>query len=594
MKTKEEQKPKGEDDTPKGGASSSNLAASIKGAGQLVLLQIMSRMSTFILNQIALRFITREVLGIVAVEMELLSSTILFLSRENIRMALLRSASDTKESKDPGNDSDDKNDHQRSEEREEEGYQKAVNMTWIAILVGALLSLGFIAYFNLASKSETGYSTVIAVFCLAAFVELLSEPMYVITVNRMKFDLRLRVEGSAVVLKCVAILGLLVLASRISAGSIPEFHATMAFALAQLAYSLALLAGYTMFYVVKERNSIALFFPKRIQDGSNKSFYLDPTLSSVALSFTLQGLLKHVLTEGDKILSVYMITAAIQGDYALVEKYGSLIARMIFQPLEETGRVYFSRAVGSTKDFRSNIETASLLLSIIIRLHIVLGFIFIFIGTNYTGLAVDILAGRVFSSGSAPIVLAIYCIYVPIMGVNGITEAYLQALATKETLTKQSYWMGACWAIFIGVAYVSIKIFDLGAMGLVVANCVNLLMRIGFAWSFIRHNLLVTAVDQCKQVEDEESAKRLRHKLKNDLSIWNLVPSKPLMWIGFLAIWVATFYSDQKLGWQTTRQKLSHLAIGVASGVFALLLIYTQERRLVNDVRSLAQKFRQR
>lgn len=41
------------------------------GGVQLVLLQVGSRLATFAMNQLALRFITREVLGVVALEMEL-------------------------------------------------------------------------------------------------------------------------------------------------------------------------------------------------------------------------------------------------------------------------------------------------------------------------------------------------------------------------------------------------------------------------------------------------------------------------------------------------------------------------------------------
>ncbi|KAI8848949.1 Rft protein-domain-containing protein [Chytridium lagenaria] len=377
-------------DNPTSQNSSKNLSASVKGAVQLLLLQIWSRMSTFILNQIALRFITREVLGIVALEMELLSSTILFLSRESIRMALLRSMKD-------GRDTKNVSDFEKVE------LQKTVNMTWISIIIGFLLSLGISIYFTVTASGN--YAPVITVFSFAAFCELLSEPMYVIAVNKMQFDLRLRVEG----------------------------------------------------------------------------FFFDSHLSSVAWSFTSQGVSKALLTEGDKILSVYMITAAIQGDLCF--------------------------------DFKSNPS--------------------------------DILAGRTFSSGSAPVVLAVYCLYVPIMGVNGITEAYLQALADRKTLTRQSYWMGACWVVFVVTAYISINILQLGAIGLVAANCINLLMRIGFAWSFVRHKL----------------------------SLQNLFPKSPLFWIGFGLVWMSTFYSNQVFGWQTVKQKISHLSVGVAAFGVALVLM---------------------
>jgi hypothetical protein len=44
----------------------------------------------------------------------------------------------------------------------------------------------------------------------------------------------------------------------------------------------------------------------------------------MAWTFAKQSFLKYLLTEGDKLLSVSLITEAIQGDYALVEKYGTI------------------------------------------------------------------------------------------------------------------------------------------------------------------------------------------------------------------------------------------------------------------------------
>ena len=71
--------------------SKQNLLASIgKGASYLVGLQLFTRLLTFALNQALLRFLSPSVLGLASIQLELLSSTVLFLSREAIRCALLR------------------------------------------------------------------------------------------------------------------------------------------------------------------------------------------------------------------------------------------------------------------------------------------------------------------------------------------------------------------------------------------------------------------------------------------------------------------------------------------------------------------------
>ncbi|KAJ3100151.1 Oligosaccharide translocation protein rft1 [Phlyctochytrium bullatum] len=234
---------------------SENLAASMKGAIQLLMLQVWSRMSTFAINQVALRFITREVLGIVALEMELLSSTILFLSRESIRMALLRAMKDTEDSS-----------TKKAEKlKEEQERQKAVNLTWVAIAIGLVLSVSISVFFGTKEYSSgEAYNVVAPVFCVAAFLELLSEPMYVIAVNKMHFNLRLRVEGTAVFLKCVTTLGILVYTSKASAGKVDNLRAILAFAIAQVVYSVSLLAGYTFHYLWREGYNLSFMLPKQV------------------------------------------------------------------------------------------------------------------------------------------------------------------------------------------------------------------------------------------------------------------------------------------------------------------------------------------
>lgn len=66
------------------------LQRSLSSVRALIGLQLVSRLFTFILNQGLLRLASPRAYGTVAVQFELLTSTILFLSREGIRNALLR------------------------------------------------------------------------------------------------------------------------------------------------------------------------------------------------------------------------------------------------------------------------------------------------------------------------------------------------------------------------------------------------------------------------------------------------------------------------------------------------------------------------
>ena len=69
---------------------SAGASAAARGAKWILLFNIFQKLLTFSMNQLTVRYSTPEVFGIAAVQLELLLSTLLFLSREGIRLALLR------------------------------------------------------------------------------------------------------------------------------------------------------------------------------------------------------------------------------------------------------------------------------------------------------------------------------------------------------------------------------------------------------------------------------------------------------------------------------------------------------------------------
>lgn len=70
-------------------------------------------------------------------------------------------------------------------------------------------------------------------------------------------------------------------------------------------------------------------------------------LQKLVLSFFKQGLLKQVLTEGEKyVMSVSPILAFHeQATYDIVNNLGSLAARFIFRPIEENSYFYFTQTI---------------------------------------------------------------------------------------------------------------------------------------------------------------------------------------------------------------------------------------------------------
>ena len=204
---------------------------SLSSASSLVLLQLFSRVFTFILNQLLVRLVSPQVFGTAAIQFELLLSTILFLSREGVRNALLR-ASPTEGGK-------------GEKSRTKSSEQPLVNnIALLPVLLGIPITIcSALIYLKTSSETTSAqphFRLSVLIYAFAAFCELLSEPLYIRAQNDLRFDVRVRAEGSAVAVKTVTAFLVLVLTSA-------EW-ALVAFALGQAAYGLTMLLQFLREY----------------------------------------------------------------------------------------------------------------------------------------------------------------------------------------------------------------------------------------------------------------------------------------------------------------------------------------------------------
>lgn len=163
------------------------------------------------------------------------------------------------------------------------------------------------------------------------------------------------------------------------------------------------------------------------------------------------------------------------------------MARLILQPIEESSRNYFGKLLSSingapSKDLilktRSNLYT-------LLRAYILLSVCVLAVGPTIAPLLLKIVAGSRWTSSGAGHVLATYCYYIPLLAINGLTEAFVSSVATEAEVNRQSIWMLAFSAGFGGAAFVFLRVLDMGAEGLVWANILNMVFRIIWSTAFI-------------------------------------------------------------------------------------------------------------
>ncbi|KAL3424362.1 oligosaccharide translocation protein rft1 [Phlyctema vagabunda] len=492
------------DAKPKTSAPVLSSSSSVQGASLLIALQFGSRALTFIVNQVLLRFLSPELLGI-ATQLEVYSISVLFFARESLRVALQRQTDTDKDAEETNSKRKDVSEGSRSQDDESKTRQfrspidgrtaagrsqTVVNLAYVSIVlgIGFAVGLGKLYMKTVQAKDpsvleQPYFRDSLNLYGHAAILELLAEPCFVVIQQKSKFKIRAAAEGISTVLRCVITCAAAVWGTRagVDIGLAP-------FAFGQIAYAASLL---TIYQVSTWRIASAGRFsllPNPIRSSTQVSYFLSyfsRPLLSLGTSLFAQSALKHILTQGDTFLIASLASQKAQGIYALASNYGGLVARLVLQPIEESSRTYFGRLLSSIegKPSKEKVMKANKDMHSLLRFYAILSVGILAIGPTVAPLLLSIVAGSRWTSSGAGQVLAVYCYYIPLLAINGITEAFVSSVATESEVNKQSAWMFAFSAGFIGSGYVFLRILNLGAEGLVWANTLNMIFRI--IWSSI-------------------------------------------------------------------------------------------------------------
>lgn len=439
--------------------SSASSTKAVRGASLLILLQVVSRAITFIANQLLLRFLTAQLLGI-ATQLEVYYLTVIFFARESLRVAIQRQDTTTTKK------DDDKTTPSNS------SAQAAINLGYLAIALGIPLALLFGYLYRASLPPSTLASTPyllpsLYLYALASILELLSEPFFVLMQSRLQFSTRATAESAATLLRCLTTL--------LTAALVPH-SGVLPFALGQLSFSLTLLLIYTLHTRRLALSESFSLLPSPLNQPNTTFHSLLPTPPlRLASSLLAQSAFKHLLTQGDTLLVAVLSPPAAQGIYALASNYGSLAARLVFQPIEEASRAYFSR----------NPHHASSLAAIL-RAYLLLALVLLALAPPAAPLLLSLVAGPRWAGSGAGDCLAAYMYYLPLMAVNGVAEAFVASVASEGEVHRQSAWMGAFSVGFAGAGFVFLRLLGWGAEGLVWANGMNMVWRIVWCGVFIR------------------------------------------------------------------------------------------------------------
>ncbi|RDW74749.1 putative nuclear division Rft1 protein [Aspergillus mulundensis] len=319
-------------------------------------------------------------------------------------------------------------------------------MAYLSIGMGIVTATAFAAcYVRFASVEVLGtpyYHTSVATTAIASLVELGSEPIFAVMQQYMLYSKRAAVEISAAFSKSLVTCGTSIWAVRYghSLGALP-------FALGYLSYACTVFCGYFIVAAYQRKDWHFSLCLSRI-NASDNSTYIGGIFSwrlvTLSANVFFQSVVKHLLTQGDSMILAAMTSLQDQGIYSLASNYGGLLARILFQPIEESSRLIFSSLLNFKGGKRQgdNVAAAKNHLLTVMRGYMMISILIIPLGPALAPKALHILGGRRWTAPEVDGLLALYCYYIPFLAFNGICEAFVSSTANPAELRKQAVWMG--------------------------------------------------------------------------------------------------------------------------------------------------------
>lgn len=226
------------------------LSASAEGAKFLILLQVTSRLLTFLVNQLLLRYLSPSLLGI-SVQLELFMISILYFSRESLRTALQRQPSSPTTTSAPTSTKTPNIGTKLIEGTPAAHRQTVINLSLLALPLGFLFAVTLSLFYarSFASRetaSQPFFRESVCLYALATIIELAAEPYFSLAQLGLRYKVRAAAECAAAFVRCIMTCGVTVAVAKGRFGEELRGRGVgpLGFAVGQVGYAAVLLGVY--------------------------------------------------------------------------------------------------------------------------------------------------------------------------------------------------------------------------------------------------------------------------------------------------------------------------------------------------------------
>lgn len=375
-------------------------------------LSLAVKLVNFLINVLIVRYSSMPDLGKIHVNLQLVISACLFMLKEGFRKAALRDCST------------------------DNGHR--------VITLGVLVSILFVVPCVVCAYTYVTGERVLLMGTLAAAIvaEVLAElPLYVHVTTKGNLTIRNTCDMTSSLVRSLALIAGITLFNDIP----------LAFTAAQLSAAVSVL-------IISMRNLAPTMIFRRFQYPTALSYEM------ILMSFQ-----KFFLAEGERMLSVSLLSAEAIGQLALVNNVGSLVLRIVFAPIEDI-------ASSALAVHKSSLPIRIQTLQSVFLIQVSIGLLALAFGPQSARAALHLLYGVQWAtSASAVLLLQFYCLLLLLFAVNGTFEAYYFAIGDSSRIRTSlvSQWLAS--AAFVGVACAALPYY--GPLSILMGNAASMIVR---------------------------------------------------------------------------------------------------------------------